>query len=267
MNESAESWQIKVLARLAPGAARDAARLGLTGFGTMLGHEWADLSFDRRHGVETAGIVKIDRLGFADPDAQRLARRHKPSPPLPVARALAFLARETGGLGHTGLVEYGCGAGRVMVLAAKAGLGRAIGLELSRDLLRLCRANLARYAARRPVTTRFEILEADAARYDPPAEATLFYLFRPFLPPVFDAALARIRASAAAHPRDIYLMILEGEPYDPAGLIRVARVHGIDIWSNRDDPAAFLAAGSGLGGARPAGEDAAANRKDRAWTG
>ena len=90
------------------------------------------------------------------------------------------------------MVDYGAGAGRILVLGAEAGVGRAIGLAYSPELVAQARDNLARYNARTGTQTAFEVLRTDATRYLPPTDAQLFYFFNPFTGAAFARALDHI---------------------------------------------------------------------------
>ena len=107
------------------------------------------------------------------------------------------------------LVDYGCGKGRVGLYLAYQARCRSVGIDRDPQLLGAARRNAAAapflrgpYAAER---VAFEL--ADAADYDPPANADRFYFFNPFSADVFRQALARIERSLDAAPRDALLLL------------------------------------------------------------
>lgn len=164
-----------------------------------------EATFDLKYGVSTRKIVPVDRLGIDD-RRQHLAYRYRPSHVLSVVEALnivkGFLPDPENGI----LVDYGCGAGRVMILAAEAGFGRVIGIEFSPLMAELCRKNIATYELRRGYRTEFTILEQDAATYDPPSDARVFFFYSPFNWELYEPVLDRIEKSIARAPRTAYIL-------------------------------------------------------------
>ena len=236
--------RFRLLRLLAPGAWESVhENLGLRGYGDLARYMWAERSFDRRHGVHTEYLVPPEDLGFADADAQAGASRYRATPPHCVAVSLARLSQRLGGLEGQTLVDYGCGAGRVMILGAGAGFGRVIGLELSPPLVAQARGNLGRYAARSARPFSWDVLMQDATLYVPPAEAGVFFFFNPFSPEFFERALNGIRRSVGAHPRTIWLLLFQTFAYRVRGLDLVGSVTGVKTYTNAADPGAFLAAG------------------------
>ena len=101
------------------------------------------------------------------------------------------------------LLDIGCGAGRVVVGAMGRPFRRIIGIEIDDAFARLAAQNVAQ--RRRPRSSA-EILVADAARYEVPADVTIVYLYNPFRGPVFECALERILASHDANQREMRLV-------------------------------------------------------------
>ncbi len=84
------------------------------------------------------------------------------------------MAQATGGP----VLEVGCGTGRVLIPTARAGI-EIIGLDLSPDMLAICRANLA--AEPVEVQARVQLVEADMRDFDLGREFGLITTpFRPF---------------------------------------------------------------------------------------
>ena len=131
------------------------------------------------------------------------------------------------------MVDYGSGAGRVMILGAEAGLDRVIGVELSPNLVRQSIDNLNRYSASSGTSCAFNVLNEDASLYDPPSQATVFYFFKPFPEDVFRLVLNRIWLSVQRSPRTIWILLLQTYGrYDTSELHLVSSVAGVETYSN-----------------------------------
>lgn len=162
-------------------------------------------SFDKRFNITTGMVVPVDELAFADPQAQGHAKEHNPSPPYAVLAALKALNKSIGGFGTSGFVDYGCGAGRAMIIAAEAGFKNILGIELSRNLIRVCEDNIAKYSQINQ-TAKFVILEQDAATYVPGEDSCVFFLYVPFSRDIYKKVVTNIALSVEKSPRTIYLL-------------------------------------------------------------
>jgi SAM-dependent methyltransferase len=103
-------------------------------------------------------------------------------------------------------VDYGCGKGRVLALAAERPFLRVEGVELSQDLHRVAVRNVAK--ARNTGALRAPILvhHQDATEYELPKEPLVIYLFNPFGEKVILRVLDAIQSSLREAPRDAYVV-------------------------------------------------------------
>lgn len=79
-------------------------------------------------------------------------------------------------------VDLGCGKGHALIVAAEFGWRRLVGVEYDPELAARARANVESYS-RRWLSARdlnMEIVEGDAANYEPPAGHFLLYMYNPF---------------------------------------------------------------------------------------
>ena len=124
------------------------------------------------------------------------------------ARALNMLEIEPG---RDVFLDYGCGKGRVLVLAARRAFRRVIGVELSHALADQARRNLS--AAKRRLNCRsIEVVHQDARQYAIPSYATVFFLFNPFGGNILRTVQAKIYQSWLDYPRRIQLLYVHPPP-------------------------------------------------------
>ena len=177
------------------------ATIGLRRTCTVIGVRIADAWFDWRNGLDTVRRVPLETLEIASANkAHGLSYQ-------PTGRAAFRTLLDTVPLPRSaGFVDYGCGKGRVLLLAAEAGFRRVIGVEFSPELASIARANAVRFRARHPGVPQIEVVEADASRYDPPADASVFYFYCPFDEELMREAVDRILRSLGEHPREGWLI-------------------------------------------------------------
>ena len=102
-------------------------------------------------------------------------------------------------------LDYGCGMGRALIMAAQRPFRRIIGVEKSAELCVVARENLRR--ARRKLHGRNIVLaNADARCYELPDDVSVIYLFNPFSGQTLAAAIQRISASLLRRPRPLTIL-------------------------------------------------------------
>lgn len=216
--------------------------LGLRGYADLAKYLWDEWTFDRRFGVNTEFCIPPEQLQFDDKGVQKQASRYRATPPYCVRMSLLRLSERLGGFEGHSLIDYGAGAGRVMLLAANAGVPKITGLELSPDLVREAKANLSKFSNAFGGDFEFDVLTADAAEFIPPKDATIFYFFNPFSGELFDKALQNIKKSVEQSPRVIWLLSFQSSRYRYPGLELLGSVTGVSTYSNILDPEAFFKA-------------------------
>jgi SAM-dependent methyltransferase len=186
-----------VLRHLAGDALASLRRAGLPNTLRIIASTVRDASFDRTYGTDTAGYADPRAYAAGDPRAARatfyVATRARPF--------LAFLRRGRVPTQGT-FVDYGCGKGRALFLAAQHGFRSVRGIEFSPALCRAAELNVERFRPHAPAT-RFEVICADAGDYQVGADDAVFYFYDPFDDDLIERCLAHIRASAEARPRRV----------------------------------------------------------------
>ena len=153
-----------------------------------------DAAFDRRWGTETSRLVNLSGLAV-DPARSRFGVRYQPSS----GEALDYAVKAFGiDPRQWTLVNYGSGKGRIVLMAARMGFARAIGVEFSPELFAIAEENARRFVAAGGASVQPEFVLGDAGSFDPPPGPLLAYLYNPFSPPVLDDVAVRLAAHAAS---------------------------------------------------------------------
>ena len=106
--------------------------------------------------------------------------------------------------------DMGSGKGRALLLASDYPFREIIGIELSPELDRVARANIAGYRGARhhpPVTS----IQGDAAEFAWPAGPLIVYMWNAFTRPVMERVFQNLEASLAQQPRELYLVYIHPE--------------------------------------------------------
>lgn len=152
-------------------------------------NKWFDLWYGTSTGTTTQThdkdyLVKIDSCNIihaVESTADKVTR---------FRRAMAVIRED--GLSSTEdatLIDFGCGKGRVLILAAKYGFNRIIGVELSSSMLDICRQNIAIAKVK-----NVDLYEIDAVEFSVPcdAEVCVYYFYNPFSKVVLEKVINNI---------------------------------------------------------------------------
>ncbi len=157
----------------------------------------AHVRFEWLLGVDTAGRIRLEELGAASPGRENYS---------PVSWPALRRALPRGDLGPDDVfLDLGAGKGRMLLVAARHPIPRAIGVEISPKLAGIARANL-RCAASHLRCPQVEVVTADAASYRVPDDVTVVHMFNPFSGPVLAAAVDRVLESIDRSPRTVRLV-------------------------------------------------------------
>jgi SAM-dependent methyltransferase len=102
-------------------------------------------------------------------------------------------------------LDYGCGKGRALLLAARLPFRRVLGVEISPELCDQACANVRR-ARRFLVCPDVQVVRADATEYIPPDDVSVVFLYNPFDEQVVRLVLDRLNESLSRRPRPLHIV-------------------------------------------------------------
>jgi len=162
-----------------------------------------DRKFDRDHGTETCGIKEVHTLKIESANRDYGAR-YEPSRVLPLRKMFPLVRRMMPP--ESVLLDFGCGKGRVLLLAAEHGFPSR-GIEFAGELCEVARANVTAFNARTGNQSEITIIKGDVTEYAIQRDETVFFLFNPFGPVIFEKVLTNLGASLKTYPRKILIVI------------------------------------------------------------
>lgn len=174
-------------------------------------------TFDERFQVNTEKPLEKDAFDSALTNRES-ACMYKPTPANEFARMMEHIPSS---VKKGRLIDFGCGKGRVLILAYETGFKKVTGVEFEPSLCQQTRENLQSIGL-----SEVEVIEKDAVDYRIPEDATLFYFFNPFGIHILEKVLLNIVDSLSQHPREayvIYAMPAHPEAFYPDRFIPVAR--------------------------------------------
>ena len=174
---------------------------------------YIDRRFDRRFGVDTGGQIPAESL-TGSPSAN-------PYVGTPPARFFSMISALEVEPREVTFIDFGCGKGRVLLLASQLGFTRVIGLELSPELVRIARKNVETYQKKHPGSA-IEVICEDAASFKIPAGNILLYMYNPFQEDVMRQVVANVDRAVRKEFRQITIVYYNArcaEVLDAAGFL------------------------------------------------
>jgi SAM-dependent methyltransferase len=199
--------------------------------------------FDTTHGVDTDGEIPLDRFGDV-PAIAAHGERYQPIEEAALVDAVAWIGIDPR---RFTFIDLGCGKGRALIIAARLGFRRIIGVELIGELAATARRNLARLGIDTAV-----VETQDAGEFQFPAEPVVLFLYNPFKISVVVRVIDNLRAAQNPELFVVYKAPECAAAFDASGFLtslgappRWDARNGIRIWR----------AGAGTSSARPRGAD------------
>ena len=170
--------------------------------------------FDRRHHVETSGLLYADRLATGHEHDRHSAGYYATAPSLFRGSLLLW----TGTLAASGLtlpdyslVDIGCGKGRAVMLASEYGFREVIGVELNPALAAVARSNLRKWMRHARACRNLRIVAADALTWSLPDGPVALFFFNSFEQEMTKMWLSRLAQVAATRTSPIDLIYVHPE--------------------------------------------------------
>ena len=130
-----------------------------------------DVSFDWRYGTDTYRWVERDQLQVSHEQSKH-SEPYKPTHSLPLRRVLASIDL----LQPRVMVDYGCGKGRALFIAAEQAYAYAYayGVEFSPLLVHIAKQNLRYFRRRSNSPTQIEIIQQDVRLHTLKGDENIF---------------------------------------------------------------------------------------------
>lgn len=171
------------------------------GFRYSLGLFCREILFDLRYRVETMAPIELSALSVPERNRSE-ASRYQGTDPRLVGDLFAMLP--TAAIDST-FVDYGCGKGRVLILAALHGFKRVIGVEFAPELAEISRHNLRRGTPPERAEC-FEVFQGDAADFSPPPGPLTVFFYNPFQGDTLSKVARTLQIHALQHKAPVRLV-------------------------------------------------------------
>lgn len=156
------------------------------------------IEFDQRYNTSTGGKHNLHHFNISSPN-QRYGRRYEASDPLTLARLLERLPIRYEDF-H--FIDYGCGKGRVLLVASQFPFREVSGVDFAPELCNIARNNIRAFQEAVHSSREVHVLCLDAADHILPEGPMVLYLNNPFGEEVMAKVVKKVVASLEWRPRD-----------------------------------------------------------------
>lgn len=176
-------------------------RFGLSQTVAIIGSVLVDVYFDFRYGTDTFRRIPGGQISTGSENARHSANygATKASPFMKLVKRLELPVEGV-------FVDFGSGKGRALMLAAKYGFRKIVGIEFSGELCEIARRNLQSFLKKCPSKSAIEVIELDATQYAFRDDETVIFMFDPFNAPVLRQVMSNLAASLERRPRKLWLI-------------------------------------------------------------
>jgi SAM-dependent methyltransferase len=105
------------------------------------------------------------------------------------------------------ILDFGCGKGRVLTVAAYYGFSKIIGVEFAKELCDVARKNIIPVQQKFPEKI-FNVIHANAVDHKIEKDTNVFFFFNPFDEVVMLAVAKNILLSLKENPREVYVVYI-----------------------------------------------------------
>jgi len=159
--------------------------------------------YERRFGLDCRGKIEIDELNKSVND-----ERYRKYGVKFASCQFEWMKKGIDSLPidikNAQLLDLGSGKGRMTCYALKRGFKKAIGVELSPELVSISRRNLKKLINPIVGQHKWEIINGDASEYIIPREVDVIWMYHPFTGPVLEKVLKNIKT--AGHYKKLHII-------------------------------------------------------------
>lgn len=161
-----------------------------------------DYYFDFKYKTDTNKKAALEDLAILSENSQH-GFKYQATPIKPLKK---IFKRINASIKDKVLVDFGCGKGRVLMIASLFSYREVRGVEFSPELCRIATENCAKFAGSIGTKTAFKIIESDVVFYRIREDENIFFFYNPFDRVVLGKVLDNIIKSIEACPRKVILI-------------------------------------------------------------
>ncbi len=155
---------------------------------------------EKKYGIRTSKVNDLTKLSIIG-NNKKHAEIYQGANYFLLESVLSYL-QNTGA--NKNIIDYGCGKGRVLAVAAFYGFNKITGIEFAKELCNASRKNIAPLQLQFPKKV-FNIIHINAIDYKIEEDVNVFFFFNPFNEIVMNKVITNILTSINQNKRMIHV--------------------------------------------------------------
>lgn len=162
-----------------------------------------EIKGERKYLIDSSEIDDLHTQQIQSPNLKH-ASIYQPTNYYLIEKAFDYLRSENE---NDNILDFGCGKGRVMIVAAHYGFKNITGVDFVQSFCQEAAWNIEKVQPQFPAT-KFEVYCEDATQYKIGNDQTVFFFFNPFDEKIMLAVVKNILASLKISPRRILVVYI-----------------------------------------------------------
>lgn len=164
-----------------------------------------EIFYGLKYNVKTLFSLNHDELDV-EISTKAQSTEYFPTPYYIANRALKLVRKELFG---SVFIDFGSGAGRMLMFASKFYPEKVIGVEFSKKLCDQANLNLKKFfESNKNFKTDWEVNHCDALKYKIPLNSNVFFLYDPFNSKIINRLVKNIKLSLKENKREILVIYI-----------------------------------------------------------
>lgn len=160
----------------------------------------AEIRGEKKYGIDTTGADELKSLSDKGIDTTHATIYMPASYDL-----LETIFKQLQSVPISHLIDFGCGKGRVLCVAAYYDIPKVTGMDISKEFCEEAKVNLARVHTNKPQLLS-RIINNDAFYYEIPDDADCLFFFNPFDEILMSGVVKNIVESLVREPREMRII-------------------------------------------------------------
>ena len=195
----------------------------------------AEHAFDKTYNVDTSGVIPLSELNI-DGIGWQSGNAYQAVWPSEFHDAMRFAGVVANDLTF---IDFGCGKGRAILLAAEYPFAKIVGVELSSELAQVAEKNIQSYRNPRQLCFNLNVVNEDATELTLPDEPLVIFLYNPFECELMEVFIQNVELSIAHSPRNITIIYLNPQHDElwkaVPNLAHVGRNSNVSVYNYKPD--------------------------------
>ncbi len=180
--------------------------------------------FDIVSNVDTVGRVDKEKLyDSIDSENKNFMNRYVPTHHKQLKEVLEHLIAYDKTVLDNTFVDFGCGKGRVLIMAERMGFRNIIGVEFSEKLYTICKNNLNKIKS-----VASDVVHADAVDFNLYGDMRVFYFYNPFEFKILEKVLDKINNFLKGAAKVGYVVYIDPRSFGVLNPAQYALIHRYD---------------------------------------